>query len=338
MQNNTLGNVGTMVPPPGFIPTIKEAIEQAQDKHLRERIGRSRWKSIRASGLDDVCNRRLFYYLMCGELAKPIDLELQAIFDEGNDQEPVVRRYLSELGFEIMKAGLTADWPLYMISGKVDGTHLYQVAGEDFMVEIKTVSDYAWDTLFTAQDLLAIDAPWYRKWYGQMQIYLLLFEKKKGIFVLKRKAAKMIRIIEVELDYSYAEGLLKKAEIVRDAFRANEPPCHLKDNPSECKKCPFFAVVCNPPLNFSGSIQNIEDSELEKGLNRRAELASARSEYEKLDSAIKERLKEIPDAFVGNWHITGKNMTKKIKAQEAREINYWQSKIEKLEGDNSNGG
>lgn len=308
------------------VKPIKNAIEEAQEKFLQEKIFRSRWKSIRASGIDDPCNRRLFYYLTCGELADEITTSLVSIFEEGKDQEPVVRRFLSELGFEVKKAGFSENWAEYNISGQVDGVLEYE--GTRYVVEIKTCSDTAWDTLNTPEDFL--DSKWYRKWFGQMQIYLLLFGLDKGLFILKKKTAKVIRVIEVKLDYAYAERLLKKAELVNTAFKSNEAPEFLASNPAECKACPFFGKVCNPPLDFGAGTQNIEDPELVKKLARRDELAASRSEYEKLDKEVKERLRDIPQAICGDYHIEGKAGVINYKAQEARTISTWKVKIERI--------
>lgn len=305
-------------------PHISSAIEEAQRKYLEEKITRGRWRSLRASGIDDPCNRRLFYYLTCGELADEITPQLAAIFEEGKDQEPGVRRWLSELGFEIKKTGATEYWPEHNLSGKVDGVLAWN--GRKYIAEIKTVSDYAWDSIYSAEDMRE---GYYKKWLGQMQIYLLLFAYEWGLFLLKRKSAKQIRAIEVPLDYEYAENLLKKAEAVNRAIKTNEPPPFIQ-NPVECRKCPFFAKVCNPPMEFGDGIVNIEDLELASKLEKREELASAKGEYERLDKEIKTRFREIPNAICGDYHITGEERVVKYKAQPARELKQWIVKVEKL--------
>jgi len=306
--------------------SIKTAIENMQENWLEGKKWRGRWKSVRASGIDDPCNRRLYYYMTCGELAEEFNTELIAIFNEGIDQEPGVRRFLSELGFEVKKASFTESMERYNISGSIDGTIEY--GGNRYIVEIKTVSEYAWKSLQTIEDFTE---GYYRKWFGQLQTYMLMMNYDKGVFILKRKQAKQVRIIEVDLDYGYAEGLLNKAETVNKAIQAETPPDFLKSNPVECRRCPFFEKVCNPPLDFSGSFQNIEDIELEKKLERREELSTGRSEYEKLDKAVKERVRDIPFAICGNFSIIGKESTVERKATEAKTIKVWKTKIEVID-------
>ncbi len=279
---------------------IKEQIEQAQQKWLQSKIFRSRWKSLRSSGIGDVCNRRIFYYMTCGELANEIDTDLIAIFEEGKEQEPAVRRYLSELGYEIKKAGYTENWDKFGISGQLDGT--LDIDGKRFIVEIKTVSEYAWESIQTVKDMTD---GYYLKWYAQLQTYLLMFNYDKGLFILKRKQSKQIRIIEVDLDYEYAEGLLKKAELIKQAITTNTPPEFL-GVVRECKKCPFFSVVCNPPFDFGETIMNLDDTELETKLITRETLIQPKKEYDALDKeikAIKDHFPNMQEAFCGEFHI-----------------------------------
>lgn len=304
---------------------IKEQIETAQEKWLQDKIFRSRWKSLRASGLGDICNRRLFYYMTCGELAEEFNTDLIAIFEEGKEQEPAVRRFLSEIGFEIKKAGFTETMDSHGISGQVDGT--LEANGNRYIVEIKTVSEYAWDNLNKPEDF---NEGYYAKWYAQLQIYLLLFNYEKGLFILKRKQAKQLKIIEIELNYDYAENLLKKAELVNQAIKVSTPPDYLKSNPVECKKCPFFSKVCNPPMDF-GQMQVIEDEVLANKLARRDELVPLFSEYNKLDKEAKERFRDIPAAICANFSITGKAGIMKKATCEAKEIPTWTVKIERIE-------
>ena len=306
--------------------SIAEEIEKAQDQFLASKIHRSRAKSIYPSRIEDVCDRRQFLYLTCGELAQEVTIDLQAIFEEGNDQEPGVRRYMSTLGFEVVQAQAAEFDPKYNLSGKIDG--MLEKDGKRYLCEIKTVSDYAWDKLKTAEDF---DEGYYKKWLGQMMIYLFLWSMEKGIFILKKKSAKRIRVIEVSLDYEYAESLLKKAERINAAFKANTPPDFLKNNPVECRRCAFFGTSCNPPLDFGKGIVNIEDEELAKKLSRREELIPTRSEYDALDKEVKERLKEIPDGICGAFHIIGKEGQRAYKATEAKIVKTWSTKIERIE-------
>src|SRR3990167_349682 len=297
--------------------TLKEKIEGAATEYLKGKLYSDRWANVRASGIGDICVRRLFYRMT--ETVVSDDLERQAYFCEGRDQEPGVKRYLSELGFEVLTPQLTARWQ--GISCKPDGII------EGRLLEIKTVSDNALDNLNEPKDFLA--SRYHKKWYDQLQTGMLLFDKEGGIFVLKRKAAKQIKVIEVALDYAYAEGLLKKAEVVNEAVKKGEPPDYLLNNPVECKNCQFFGKTCNPPLDF-GEMTVIDDEELAKKLTIREELLGAFSEYNKIDKEVKARLREIPQAICGDYVIAGKEGTIKRAAQEATEIKTWTVKIERI--------
>lgn len=305
--------------------SIATDIAIAQESYLKAKIHGGRWKSIRASGIADPCLRRIFYYLTVGELAKEPNIELQAIFEEGHDQEPTVRRYLSELGFEIIRSQMTESWPEYNISGSIDG--ILERDQIRYICEIKTVSDNAFEKLKTIEDF---DEGYYKKWFGQIQLYMLLFNIDRGLFILKKKSAKFIRVIEVSLDYSFAESLLKKAEIVNGSLKTNEPPSYLANNPVECKRCPFFSTVCTPPMDYGDRIVDIDDPELSKKLQRRYELDEARKEFEVLDKELKTRFREIPDLICGDFHVVGKERVVKYQAKEASESKQWIMKIEKI--------
>lgn len=297
--------------------TLKERIEGAHKKWLESKLFSDRWANVRASGIGDECARRMYYKMT--ETTVSTDIDLQAIFAEGSEQEPGIKRYLSELGFEIETPSVISRWS--GISCKPDGIL------EGRLVEIKTCSDNAFDKLNESKDFL--ESRWHRKWYAQLQIGMLMFDKEQGLFILKKKTAKQIKIIEVALDLNYAEGLLKKAETVNEAVKKNEPPDYLKNNPVECKRCEFFGKICNPPLDF-GDTAVIDDEELERKLAIREELAGAKAEYEKLDKEVKERFREIPAAICGDYAITGKEGVRKYAEQKAREVKTWQVKIERI--------
>lgn len=310
------------------MPSVIEDFEKAQTKYIQEKKYRSRWKSLRASGLDDICNRRLFYYMTCGELARDNSDELTAIFEEGKEQEIGVRRYLSELGFEINKATLTNSWDKYGISGSIDGTLNYN--GLEYLVEIKTVSDYAWDSIYEAKDLL--DSPYHRRWYGQIQLYLFLFGHEQGLLILKRKQAKQVHMIPIAIDYEYAERLLQKAEAVNKAITDNVLPDYLAGNVKECKQCTFLGTVCNPPMDYGESLL-LDDAELESLLEQREVLKETYKKYNKIDKEIKERFEGVERAYCGSFVIEGKEQVRKISAREASESYCWVTKIEKLKNE-----
>ncbi len=303
---------------------IKTAIETAQDRFLREKSHRDKWRSIRASGIGDPCARRIYYEIANGEL-EALPPDLIAIFEEGKDQEPGVRRFLSELGFEVEKAQVTADWPELRISGMIDGVTRWN--GRTYIVEIKTVSPYAWDKLQTAANF---DEGYYVKWKAQLQIYMLLSSVENGIFVLKSKEAKKLRVVPMDLDYAFAETLLKRAETVRDALDSNDPPPYLKGNLIECKRCVFYGKLCTPPMDFGDVIPVVEDETLAAKLTRRESLSSYRSEYESLDREIKEQFKGTPKAICGDFLIQGKSGIRHMKATVERDVETWTMKIERL--------
>ena len=300
--------------------SLVQQIEVTQQKYLQEKISGGRWSNLRASGIDDICNRRLFYYMTAGEMATPFSIETQAKFEEGKEQEIITRRLLSELGIEISKPTFVERWS--GISVLPDG--VISNNGDRFLIEIKSVNDNYWDKLQTKEDFLT--DKFAKKWYGQLQIGMVLLNFEKGLFILKKKTAKLIRPIEIALDYAYAETLLKKAELVNKAIKDNIPPDFLANNPAECKACPFFAKVCNPPMDYGDTIVDIQDTEIEDMLKRRAEIEPLAKEFKKLDEETKGRFRDLKEAFCGNFHITVKD--RKMTQYEVPEEIKNQYKIE----------
>lgn len=306
---------------------IAEAINAEQQKWISSRKVSARWPANRASGIGEKCARRIYYHRTCGELVPPVDDSLQAIFEEGNDQEPGVRRYLSELGFEVIQAQSVADWPKYQIRGHVDGVIEWE--GQRYLAEIKTISEIGWNKLQSLENVIN-DAGYYAKWYAQIQTYLLLFELETGLLILKRKNAKQLRVIEVPLDMGFAEGLIQRVEEVNDCVAKETPPDFIED-PTLCRKCPFYqGGICSPPLDMGEMILNIENPDLAEKLEQREKLAGPAEEYGEIDQEVKKSLKEIPNAICGDYRIIGKERVVNYKACEAKVVKQWVTKIERI--------
>ncbi len=164
---------------------------------------------------------------------------------------------------------------------------------------------------------------------------MVLHGIEDAIFILKSKEAKKIRIVPVKLDYDYAESLLKKAEAVRDAVVKHEPPDFLKDNIVECKRCPFFQKLCNPPMDYGEVIPNVEDEELNAKVKEHELLHPSAIRYNALHKEIAESFDGIREAICGDFIIKSKLGVRHMKAQEERDVETVTVKIEKLTEESS---
>jgi len=215
-----------------------------------------------------------------------------------------------------------------VIRMKIDGRFKFET-GEHPPFEIKR---YAMaDGIDTVEDF--DKSPWTRGAVDQMLMYLLAHNEPFGFFVLETRGLPKLIAVFLDEHLERAEAFLRDAETAMDAKEAYAargqaalPP--FINDPSECRRCPFFGRVCNPPVNAGAGIRVIDDPELEEWLKRRDELAPASSEYQRLDRAIKERFKGVELALIGDFQISGKPVER--KGYEVKPATTWQISIERL--------
>jgi hypothetical protein len=163
------------------------------------------------------------------------------------------------------------------------------------------MSPHIWDRVQTLEDLEHARQPWLRKYVAQLQVYLLLAGEERGLFVLLNKSSGALRVLEMPLDYAYAEGLLRKAERVRDAVRSGVAPERVIAD--HCERCPF-AHVCLPDRKAGEGVGVIDSAELVALLDRRAALAEAAAEFKEADEAVKDMLPaKAGELVAGDWII-----------------------------------
>jgi len=218
---------------------------------------------------------------------------------------------------------------------KLDGRLKFE-SGETPPIEIKW--SVMADNLQTVEDFDR--SPYTRDWLDQMVIYLLTHSEPFGYFVLGRRGLPRLIPVFLEQHLDRAESFLKAAETAMDAKEAYAvqgeaalPP--FIDDPSECRRCPFFGRVCNPPIDAGPGIRVIDDPELELLLKRREELVPISGEYQRIDKQVKERFKGIELALVGDFQISVKPIER--KGYEVKPTTTWQVSVERLVKVNANG-
>ena len=284
----------------------------------------------RASEIGNPCERAIFYSrTVPSEQRVAHSAELQAIFDLGNDMERIVLRELEDCGFEIVQKGRDYVDEKLELSGHVDAVIRHRSWPERFLlpIEIKGLHPFFADKLTTLEDILNAKQAHLRRYYGQLQTYLYFEAKPLGAFVLKNKSTGWIHVIGAPLDYAFTEGLLKRAERVRDAVRSKTPPPRWLT--TECERCPF-AHVCAPGME-GGGVQVYDEPEVIAMLERRAVLAPAAAEYKAIDGEVKERFKALPvvaERLVGDFVV--RTTEKSRKAYSVGPATWQEFAIEKL--------
>jgi hypothetical protein len=258
------------------------------------------------------CERRSVY-----EMTQPAQLpahppELRARFRRGDDRERDLLADLTRIGrdseppFKVIgqqerftlrdRKGRTC------IVGKVDAR--LDVAGSRPPLEVKAWSPFLVDRIETFDDLFTM--PWTQSGAYQLLAYLFGAGEPFGFLLLDRSGVPKLLPVELEPNYGRVEDFLVKAERVMDHYEAGTLPDFLDDDPAECKRCPWYGAVCNPPLSAPGAMEILSDPVLEAALERREQLKAAGKEFVDLDEEIKKRLRGIERGVAGAFTIHGR--------------------------------
>jgi hypothetical protein len=256
------------------------------------------------------CDRRMVL-----EASRPQELpewpaETLARFRRGQDRERDVLADLTRIGrdaepafavigqqerFELKdRRGRTA------IVGKVDAR--LAVNGQRAPLEVKAWAPFITDKLETFADVF--NNPWTQHGAYQLLSYLYGASEPFGFLLLDRPGIPRLLPVELDAHLEEMEAFLVKAERILDHLEAGTLPDYL-DDPIECKRCPLYGALCNPPLSAEGA-QILTDPELEAALKRRELLKAGAKEYLDLDDEVKARLRGVTSGIIGPFQILGR--------------------------------
>jgi hypothetical protein len=207
---------------------------------------------------------------------------------------------------------------------------MISVEGKEYPCEIKGISQFDWDKIDSAEDMIHSKKPWLRKYPAQLQVYLFLTAKERGLFYILNKATFRPKAIWMELDYIFVDSLLKKAQRVNAHVAAKTLPDRCEDV-NECLECPF-AHECLPDLNSGEGVKVIDDVELEANIDRLEELNPLIKEAEDRGEYIKKIVEGKDKLSVGKYFITGKYTEFDREATPATHVKFWRLKIVKIKG------
>jgi len=299
-------------------------IVEAYEELKRKRINQWPSNSNRASVLGHECERYLVFKRTRWQEEKLHGPKLQGIFDLGNVLEAAVLRDLAEAGVKVVEQQRAFSWPEHLITGHIDAKVL--VNGSAMPIEIKTSSPYVWQSLNTLDDMKRGRYPYLRRYPAQMMLYLLMDNKETGLFLFLNKLTGELKEIPCPLDYQLGESLIQKADSINAHVASGTvPPC-IEYDEMTCGECGFLAI-CLPEVKRN-AIEFSDDSDLLVDLKRRYELAGAKSEFDRLDKSIKERVSSHEKLVVGEFLITTKMQSRKAYTVEASE--YKVTKIQLL--------
>lgn len=297
------------------VPNLVKPLYECASK--RRKVYRCR--SNRASAIGGDCERQLVYERTHWQEKELHDVDLELIFGEGNIQEEATMRALADAGIHVIEQQRPLSWDKYNITGHVDG--VIAVNGKAVLLEIKSMADSIWRSIFRdgprAYLWEEVDAsftakPWLRKYYPQLQVYLLCKETENAILLCKNKSTGAFAQVNIELDYEVAEAMVQRAERINAHVAVGTYPERIAWDADTCGRCPFLHI-CQPDRVNKDPIQFVEDEEAAKTLDQRGEAQEASRAYKiahewVIDWAWK-RYPDKPTLTVGNWLIekrTGK--------------------------------
>jgi CRISPR/Cas system-associated exonuclease Cas4 (RecB family) len=271
----------------------------------------------RASELGHVCERYLVFKRTRWMDATLHDVALQLVFDEGHLHEDAVMNDLREAGVQVIEQQRSFHWQKYNITGHIDGKI---IDGREVLpIEIKSMSTYVFKSITTVDDMLHSRYAHLKKYPAQLQLYMLMDNAERGIFILKDKSSGQLKELIMPLDLVYCESLVQKTERINAHVAANTIPEPIPWDERTCGSCQF-AHICLPEARRE-ALDLTDDPDLEAQLKRRSELDPLRREYEELDDLVKMKVKGRPKVVVGDYLITGREITPKGKPP------YWKSEI-----------
>jgi CRISPR/Cas system-associated exonuclease Cas4 (RecB family) len=312
-------------------------ITKRRKEHLQSKIKRYRSANFRASNIGE-CDRQMVYSILEWDKSALYDEGLQAIFDRGNEEERLVVKELTELGFTFMHQQTPFEIKNrngeVICVGHIDGKILYDNVGVP--AEIKSMNMNTFNSIRSLEDFQK--KPLHRKYLRQMQLYLYGNNAEAGIFILSDLQGHY-KLIPVILDYGECEYILQRLERNWNAVKEKKLPDRIDYNEKICGKC-AYSHICLKEFETDGA-RIIENKALEEKLNRREELEELVDEYDSLDSEVKDAFKNIPEVIIGaDWRISGKEVitrrvdTKAIpdelKNQYIVETKSWKTSIIKL--------
>lgn len=260
------------------------------------------------------------------------DVGLQLVFDLGNEIEEIVLKDLADAGIKVIEQQRAFQWPEYQITGHLDGKIIGE-NGEIYPLEIKSCSPYVFKAINSINDLKNGKYGYLRKYPTQLNLYMLMDNKERAVFIFKDKSSGALKEIWMDIDYQLGEEALKRAEEINKHVAAGTLPESINQS-MWCDNC-AFAHICLPVQ--IGKEVEIDTGELETMLDRLEQLKPAVQEYDEIDKQVKEIVEGREKILAGNFFITGKWLERKsydvpadIKAAYEKITRYWRSKIQKV--------
>ncbi len=284
----------------------------------------------RASNMGHECLRYLVLERTSWQEKTLHDARLQMIFDMGNVVEQATLQDLREAGFTIVEQQRAFSWAKYQITGTIDCK--LAIDGKVYPTEIKSAAPYSFDSINSIEDMRRHKYHYARKYPAQLTLYLVMDGKDKGLFLFKNKSTGELKEIWLDLDYEFAESLIKKAEAINRHLVTGTLPEPMEYNDQICGDC-GYAHICLPD-RIGKEVEVQDDGELVDLVRKYDALKASAKEFDEVDKKINEIVRGREKILVGDWFVEGKWYDKKsydvpdeIKQQYEVVSQSWRKKI-----------
>ena len=280
---------------------------------------------LRASEVGHPCERYLVYSITHWQERAPHTPETQMIFEGGNLIEDLAIKDLEDAGFKVYRP--EPDKGIYDAFVEISGHIDVRVDFGDgvYTGEIKGLNHIDFERVNSVEDMLRSKKPWLQKYPAQLMTYLYIKAEERGFFYLKDKLTFRPKIIWCDLDYSYMDEIISKAERVKQHVANKTLPERCGDL-DLCEYC-AFRHICLPEM-ARDELEFINDEEFEQLLEQREKIKEAATEYTALDKEIKKRIGDRERLCVGKFLITGKWIER--KGYTVPDSRYMQYKIVRI--------
>jgi CRISPR/Cas system-associated exonuclease Cas4 (RecB family) len=314
-----------------ILPDIIELVDEV----VEDEIVTFPCHSNRASAIGHDCMRYLVYERTQWQNKQKHSVDLQYIFDEGHDQEKAVKEKLKKTGLELTGAQDFQEYKPYKLTSHVDififdPKYMNRKTGEPlytFPVEIKSIAPHGWEVIDGVESIRNSKNPWVRRYLGQMTIYLLNTNREIGVIVFKNKSTGRLKVVWMQLDYDYAETLVKKADAINKHVEDETLPDRIPYDGRQCDECSYVHICC--PAYERSELELMTDPELEDMIEGRDQLKPYKSKHDALDKEIKARIGKRTKLVVGKFFVAGKEVEKKEYTVKAGKS--WKLDIKPLE-------
>lgn len=221
------------------------------------------------------CERRL---VLMRQTPLPVR-QAKKFFDVGNEFEEVALKRL-------LKVVPVKAYQLPVIDEELDIKGIIDIVLEngDFIEVKSTANEQVLDSFGLYDNQLT------KKYYYQMQAYILLLKKEHGVFYVIDRRTGEDHFFDVEKDQAVIEEIVERAIHVKEHLQKGTLPKTIEQY-DLCRACPFYNQCYPEEAKFS-----VRTVEVSPGFMKKLEIYYAikakLKQYEQLEKELKEELKD----------------------------------------------